>query len=131
MFAWLRQRRWQFSISFLMGVVLVTAVGAAMYGNHLRAIQRQEKAFEKLATRGYSVLVYEEGAYVQSGNLSGLMCGTGLERVIEASSSVDSLTDDDIAVFGDIRKLRSVSGSQLTPEAIALIKRTHPDCHFD
>jgi hypothetical protein len=133
MFAWLRQRRWQFSMRFLLGLMLILAVGAALYGNHLRALERQERAFEQLSAKGFTIYLYSEGTYVRPGNPSQLICGTGLERVISASSSPKPFTDNDITVLDDIRNLCAVtvSGTNLTPEAIAHIKHKHPHCHVD
>ena len=132
MFAWLRQRRWQFSLRFLMGLMMVVAIGAALYGSHLRALQRQEVAFEVLAARGFDIIVYADGTYLSNAKSTGRYCGMGVERFIKASAA-EPFTDDDIGMLEDVRKLRVVtmSGTNLSPEAVVRFKLAHPQCRVD
>jgi hypothetical protein len=121
--------RRQFSLASLLAVMLVVCVGASLYGFHLRALQRQEVAFQQLSAKGFSITVYDEGTYVMRGPLWGL-CGTGLKRVVDASAQPAPFGDADLPLLDDVIKLRSAdfTGTGVTPAAIANFKSTHPQC---
>jgi hypothetical protein len=131
MFAWLRQRRWQFSLRFLLGLMLMVA---ALYGSHLRAIQRQDQAFEKLAAKGFTVLMYRFDiggtTHVRYGGGGRLMCPSLVSRFVEAHSAPEPFTEADLVLFDDILHLRVVNttGANLSPEIVHRLRNRYPQC---
>jgi hypothetical protein len=105
-------------------------MGAALYGGHLRALKRQDQAFEKLAAKGFSVLVYDRGTYVRHGNRLWPACGMGVQRTIEACAAPEPFTDADLALFDDILHLKVVNttGANLSPEIVNRLRNSYPQC---
>jgi hypothetical protein len=128
----MKRNRFRYRLGSLLWLMLVIALSAAAYGSRLRAVQRQDEAFWKIAAKGGRVLHYEEGAYIdfprtpQNG-----LCGTGLRGVFGPSSDRITFGDGDIPLLDDILTIRSIdfSGSQASTTAQDQFKKSHGGCH--
>jgi len=127
----MKLRLFRYRLSTLLGVMVVIALTAASYGNHLRAIQQQEKAFRQIAAKGGCVLHYEEGAYIEFGQpiWTGL-CGTGLHGVFKPTEDSVTFSDRDMPLLDKILKIRTIdfTDSQVSSSVQDSFKKTHKDC---
>jgi hypothetical protein len=124
--------RIRFSLATLFVVVCFMATAAAAYGYHLRALQRQDAAFHRLAALGGEVHVRVEGTSVQFGQ-RGVFCGSGLKRVVEATTASPSqLEPMDLAVLNGVLKLKFVDfgTAGISRSALEELRKRHPQCKF-
>lgn len=123
------KRRFRYRLSTLFVATSVMSIGAAAYGYHLRAIQREEKALRSIVALGGSIDVRVEGACVYFTDPGG-KCGTGLLRELASETTPDNFADSHLYLFEEIRRLRYVDfrGSSVTPDSIQKFHHSRPTC---
>src|SRR5437879_6681008 len=102
----MKPRRFRYRLSTLLGIMLAIAIAASAYGNHLRAITRQNEAFRQIATKGGWVLDYAEGASIGFGpppweRPTSFLCGTGLRGAHRPASNEITFYDRDLPLIDD------------------------------
>jgi hypothetical protein len=124
--SWLSKVRWQFSLLSLMGCMLIVALSAALYGAHLRAVERQEQAFRELSRKGFSIAVYGDGTYLYTGG-GGPMCGTGISRYMERRAD-NIFASEDVDLLDAVILLRSidVTGLRLPEQRVEELRKRFP-----
>lgn len=123
-------KRFRYRLSTLFVATFVMSLGAAAYGYHLRAVQREEQAFRSIVALGGSIDVRVEGACVYFTDPGGFKCGSGLLRELAAETTPNNFADGHLYLFDDIRRLRYVDfrGSSVTPDSIHQFHRARPAC---
>ena len=107
--------------------MLIVALSASLYGAHLRALERQEKAFQELSRKGFTIEVYGDGAYLQTRN-DGSVRGTGLARVIERQAD-NLFAQEDEQLLEEVIALKvvNVAGLRLPEERVAELSARFPN----
>jgi len=123
--------RFRYRLRTLFGITLVLAFSAATYGNHLRTLQRQKEAFQKIAEKGGWVLHYDEGAYIGFGPPAwGGLCGTGLRDICQPTNVPITFCDRDMSLLNDIVKIRTIDfgGTRVSKVFQEQFQHLHRDC---
>src|SRR6188474_2682498 len=101
-------RRFRYRLTSLLALMAVIAIGSAAYGNRLRQFQRQQLAFQQIASKGGEVLAYTGGTSILFHQTDGFLCGTGLVQHVSPATDSVSFSDDDVSVLDNVLNLRYV-----------------------
>ena len=128
----MKLRLFRYRLSTLLGLMLVIALTAATYGNHLRALQQQQEAFKRIAAKGGCVVHYEEGVSIEFGPpiWIGRLCGTGLHGVYMPTEDEVTFSDRDMPLLDRILKIRTIdfADSQVSSSVQESFKKSHKGC---
>jgi hypothetical protein len=129
--------RRQFSLATLLGVVTLVAIFAAAYGLRHRAVLAEVQALRLISAKGGHVKDYGSEVYVaftSSANepsMIALLCAA--DRTYLPSSSAGEFTDDDLALFNNLRRPFRVylSNTRVSRAAAEQFRAKHPHCHVE
>jgi hypothetical protein len=130
--------RWQFRLLSLFIVMTLVAAAAAAIGIRRHALIAEDNALRLVAAQGGSVMLYQEGAYVEffttppTGPLVA-SCGTGLEKTYGPTGTSAEFRDDDLALFDHVRSMQSVNfkNTGVSLAAVQRFRAAHPDCYVE
>ena len=132
-----RQSRFRYRLRTLLALMALVAVAGAAFGNHLRAIRREQEAFRQITAKGGWVLDYQGGVSIGFGpppwkGPNSFLCGTGLRGAYEPTSNEITFCDRDIPLLNDAVRLKAVSfeGTLVFPAARNIFKESHKDCRI-
>jgi len=127
-----RQSRFRYRLRTLLALTAVVAVAGAVFGDHLRAIQREESAFRQIVAKGGEIhRVWSSGTAVVLFEPSGHR-SCGRTQVIASHVAASDFKDKDLRLLDDIRVLQAVNfnGSGVSAEGIQSFARRHPVCRI-
>lgn len=128
-----RWRAWfQFRLLTLFAAISVIAIASTLYGVHLRQLQVQQAAFDRITAKGGFVHRYGGATVVtfvprQTG---GMDCFPPDQTYSPAVPMIPTFDDRDVMLLDGILALDSVSfsNSQVSKETIWQFAKAHPKC---